>query len=135
LAERVRARLTASEGRRFGLTVGIAFLALAGVLLWRGRETAGVVSAAIGIPLAVAALVVPTRLGPVERAWMRLALLISKVTTPVFMGIVYFLVLTPMALVMRMTGRNPLRHRPAEDGYWVRRATSGEGRGGMTKKF
>jgi DMSO reductase anchor subunit len=135
LAGRVRARLTAREGRRFGLTVGLAFLALAGVLVWRRHETAAVVCGALGALLALGALIAPTRLGPVERAWMALALLISRVTTPIFMGIVYFLVLTPMALAMRMAGKNPLRHRAAEGGYWVRRATSGEGRGDMTKKF
>jgi DMSO reductase anchor subunit len=135
LAGRVRARLTAREGRRFGLTVGLAFLALAGVLVWRQHETAAVVCGALGALLALGALIAPTRLGPVERAWMALALLISRVTTPIFMGIVYFLVLTPMALAMRMAGKNPLRHRAAEGGYWVRRATSGEGRGDMTKKF
>jgi DMSO reductase anchor subunit len=135
LAGPVRARLTAREGRRFGLTVGLAFLALAGVLVWRQHETAAVVCGALGALLALGALIAPTRLGPVERAWMALALLISRVTTPIFMGIVYFLVLTPMALAMRMAGKNPLRHRAAEGGYWVRRATSGEGRGDMTKKF
>ena len=135
MAGPVRARLTAREGRRFGLTVGLAFLALAGVLVWRQHETAAVVCGALGALLALGALIAPTRLGPVERAWMALALLISRVTTPIFMGIVYFLVLTPMALAMRMAGKNPLRHRAAEGGYWVRRATSGEGRGDMTKKF
>jgi hypothetical protein len=52
---------------------------------------------------------------------MGFAHLLSKVTTPVFMGVVYFLVISPMGLIMRLFGRNPLVHRPAGDGYWLRR--------------
>ena len=51
---------------------------------------------ALGGALALAGLVVPRDLGPVERAWMGLAHPISKVTTPIFMGVMYFLVLTPI---------------------------------------
>src|SRR5258707_6130820 len=40
----------------------------------------------VGGTLVIAALLVPTWLGPIERAWMGLAHLISKVTTPIFMG-------------------------------------------------
>lgn len=63
----------------------------------------------IGGSLVVAALLVLQRLGPVERVWVALAHAISKVTTPILMGIVYFLVVTPIGLVMRLLGRNRSR--------------------------
>ena len=105
----VPARLTAAEGRKFGLTVGLAFLAIAAVLYWRDKPTGAVVTAALGGALVLAALVVPTMLGPVERAWMGLALLISKVTTPIFMGIVYFLLITPTGWLRGRKGRSPIK--------------------------
>lgn len=58
--------------------------------------------------LLLAGLAIPGSLGPLYRAWMGLALLLSKVTTPIFMGVIYFLVITPMGLFMRMIGRSPL---------------------------
>ena len=103
MAERVPARLTAAEGRKFGLTVGIAFLALGSFAMWRGKQRTAMVMLSLGGVLVVAGLVVPTLLGPVERAWMALAHAISKVTTPIFMGIVYFLVITPIGFIRRMS--------------------------------
>ena len=120
LADRVSVRLTAGQGRRFGLTLGIAFLVLTAVLIWRDRQLAGTITAALGGVFVLAALVIPTRLGPVERAWMALAHAISKVTTPILMGIVYFVTVVPVGIVMRLLGRNPLVHDQADDGFWIK---------------
>lgn len=101
-------RLTAAAGRKFGLTVGLAFAAIGAVLLWRDHPTKATVALSLGGLLVAGGLVVPTLLGPVERAWMGLAHLISKVTTPIFMGIVYFLVITPIGKLRSLKG-SPLR--------------------------
>ena len=132
MATGIPTRLIPAEGRKFGLTVGAAFLVLAGVTWWREHETLLFVFAGIGGLLVAAGLIVPTRLGPVQRAWMGLAHAISKVTTPVFMGIVFFLVIMPVGLIMRALGRNPVRHRPVNGSFW---ASHGEGRGGLTNQF
>ncbi|HEV7991856.1 MAG TPA: SxtJ family membrane protein [Gemmatimonadaceae bacterium] len=108
MAEGIPARLTVAEGRKFGFTVGFAFIAIGLLLLWRGKQTKAAVVLGIGGLLVVAGLVVPTSLGPVERAWMGLAHLISKVTTPIFMGVVYFVVITPMGLIRRLAGKSPI---------------------------
>jgi hypothetical protein len=104
VADRAPARLSAAEGRKFGLTVGAAFLALGTVALWRGRRRTAVALQALGAALVLAGIVAPTALGPVQRAWMALAHRISKVTTPLFLGAVYFLVITPAGVVRRRTG-------------------------------
>ncbi len=135
MATAVPARLSASEGRKFGLTVGIAFLVITGILVWRDHMRVVPYLGALGGLLVVAGLVVPTRLGPIERAWMGLAHLISKVTTPIFMGIVYFVVLSPIGVLMRLLGRNPMRHPLNDGGYWVSRASEQTQPGGMERQF
>ena len=115
-----RAGLSRAEGRKFGLTVGIAFLALGALLIWRGRETAALVVLSIGGLLVLAGLTIPRQLGPVQRGWMAVARAISKLTTPVFMSLVYLIVLTPTGLLRRTLGQNPLRHEPSQGGYWKR---------------
>jgi hypothetical protein len=127
--------LTAEEGRKFGLTVGAAFLALSGLLWWRGRHSAALVFMALGSLLVLAGLVVPARLGPIYRAWMGFALLLSRVTTPVFMGIVYFLILTPTGGIMRLFGKNPIRRPLSEGSFWVRRPAGDGRRGRMEHQF
>jgi hypothetical protein len=127
--------LTAAEGRRFGLTVGLAFLALAAVAWWRGRLVGELAFGALGALLVVAGLVVPARLGPVFRAWMGLAHAISKVTTPVFLGLVFYVVVTPVALLMRLFGARALpRPEPGSSG-WVTRAPEARRRLDMQRQF
>jgi len=111
---------TPRDLRRFALTVGGAFALLGALLLWRERG-AWWVALTIGVALAAAGIVAPRRLGPVQRGWMRVALAISRVTTPIFMGIVYFLVLTPTGLVMRLVGRRPLARPRDATTFWVDR--------------
>jgi hypothetical protein len=133
LATRIPARLSAGEGRKFGLTVGIAFAVLGGVAWWRGREALAGGFWAVGALLILAGLAVPTSLGPVQRAWMGLAHAISKVTTPIFMGIVYFVVLLPVGLVMRLFGRNPLTTHHGAETVWVSRGENR--RGDLERQF
>jgi hypothetical protein len=133
LATAIPARLSAREGRKFGLTVGGAFLVLAAILFWRGRWTAPLF-AGLGALLVIAGSVIPTRLGPANRAWMKLAHLISKVTTPIFMGVVYFLVLAPIGLLMRAFGRNPMSATRKNGSFWVVREPA-DGSHSMKRQF
>ncbi len=138
MAHAVPARLSdgaysASAGRKFGLTVGIAFLVLAVIGRWRGHPVSFMVFAIVGAVLVVAAGVAPRALGPVDRAWMRLAGLISKVTTPIFMSIVYFVVLTPVGLLRRVFAGSALVHRSGAHGFWVDRNASP--RGSLDRQF
>ncbi len=122
----IPARLTPAEGRKFGLTIGIAFLVLSSLLrFWRHKETAGAVLGGLGALLVVATLVAPSLLGPLRRAWMGLAYAIAKVTSPVLMGIVFFLVITPIGLLMRLFGRRPLVHRERDGSFWAAPASGG----------
>jgi uncharacterized membrane protein len=132
LAQGSPARLSAPEGRKFAFTLAAAFGALAALLWWRGRPTLSTVFGAVAAAFAIAGLVLPGRLGPVYRGWMGFAHAISKVTTPIFLGVVYFLVITPSGRVRRALGGNPLRaHRGASG--WVDRA--GAPRGDLTRQF
>ena len=135
MAAAIPARLTTAEGRRFGLTVGLAFLALAAVAWWRGRIPAEVGFGTLGALLVLAGLVIPTRLGPVLRAWMGLAHAISKVTTPVFLGVVFYGVVTPVAMLMRLFGARPLAQPERGTSGWVARAPEARRRLDMQRQF
>lgn len=132
---RVPARLSPREGRRFGLTLGVAFVVLGGALWWRGHATTAPAVAALGSLLALAGLAAPTRLGPLERAWTRLAAALSKVTTPIFLGILYFGVLAPVGLVRRVAGRSPLVRAPVRSSFWIARHVAARRRRDMERLF
>ncbi|MGH7541269.1 MAG: SxtJ family membrane protein [Gemmatimonadota bacterium] len=127
-----RARLTRAELRKFGLTVGVAFGALAGLIWWRGRGTAAAVLGTLGGLLVLGGLAAPAALAPVERGWMGLARAISRVTTPLIMGLIYFVVITPIGLLRRSVGKHPLRHPESEGSFWAGRD---EATGGLERQF
>ncbi len=133
LATGIPARLTAGEGRRFAFTLAVAFAVLATLLWWRGRPMLASVPLVLGAGLALAGLVMPTRLGPVERAWMGFAHALSKVTTPIFMSVVYYMVLTPTGLLRRAIAGSPLRNRHGDKTCWVDRQASP--RGDLNRQF
>ena len=137
MAERVHPRLSPAEGRRFGLTVGTAFLVLAAFLWWRGRgELAVGIPALLGAVFLLGGLVLPSRMGPLQRAWMGLALAISRVTTPVLMAVLFFLVFLPMGLALRALGRNPIARRSAgSTSFWVQRPARAEAPGERWRQF
>jgi len=131
LAHTVPARLTPAEGRKFGVQVGLAFLALAAFVWWRGKVGVAPWLGGLGAALLLAGLVIPGLLGPVYRAWMGLALAISKVTTPILMAIIYFVVITPIGLLMRVVGRDPL----ANSGRWMARPAGAPDPKRMERQF
>ena len=114
-------RATKRELRSFALLVGSAFVVIAAIIYWRsGNVLLLSLFAVLGGALSLSGLVIPGTLGPVHAAWMRFAVLLSRVTTPILMGVIYFVVLTPTGLLMRAFGRNPLGAR-SRDTAWVAR--------------
>jgi hypothetical protein len=111
-----------SKLRKFGLTVGGAFLLL-GVI--RGYFHAGYFATgllAVGGALFVFGLVLPNALGPVEKGWMKMATALAYVNTRIILTVLFYLVFTPVGLVMRLV-RDPL-NRKLRDGspsYWIKR--------------
>ena len=135
MAEGIPARLSRREARRFGLVVGAAFLALGAVLSWRGRPVPALICGSVGGLLVLLGAILPDVLGPVYRVWMGMAGAISRVTTPIFMGVVYFGVLTPIGLLRRLAGGNPLRPRVRGDSLWVGREGKGDGPEDLEHQF
>jgi hypothetical protein len=74
-------------------------------------------------------------MGTILRMWMGLARAISRVTTPIFMGIVYFALITPIGFLIRLFGRDPLKQDRKKGSFWVPKS-SGEGHTrGMERQF
>jgi hypothetical protein len=120
--------------------VGIAFLVLAGIIWWRHQFAVplplfSTIFVSVGGALLIAGVIVPGKLGPVYNAWMKLALLISKVTTPIFMGVTYFVVLAPVGFLMRMLGKNPVVRHQSDGSFWVARPEGPRRQSNLTRQF
>ena len=135
MARRIPARLSAADGRRFGLTVGGAFLALAALAWWRGRPVGLGAFATLGALFVLAGLALPTYLGPLFRAWMGMSHQLSRVTTPILLGVIFFVIVTPIGLLRRRFGRRSLARPAAQPSFWVSRSANAGQRANMEHQF
>ena len=98
--------------RQFGLVTGGIFVGLFGLFFpWMLEIAIPTWPWVLGGVLAVWGLAAPATLKPVYRAWMKFGLLLSRVTTPIVLGVVFFLVIFPTGLAMRLFGRDPMNRQ------------------------
>lgn len=113
--------------REFGLMTGAAVVVLFGLFFpWMLELDRPVWPWVIAAPLWLLALIHPSWLRWTYRAWMRFGLLASRVTTPLLLGIVFFVMISPMAMVRRLRGRDPMQRAldPDRDSYRVQSSRS-----------
>ncbi|MFN2531703.1 MAG: SxtJ family membrane protein [Pyrinomonadaceae bacterium] len=106
--------------REFGLIVGTVLVLLSTWWLYRGKFiTAAEVLLPVGAALISLGLLLPRSLVIPNRIWMLLAEGLSFVSTNIILAILYFLVVTPIGVVKRLSGWDPLGRRAAsENSYW-----------------
>ncbi len=108
--------------RTFGWQVGAVFLLIGGVLAWRWGEVGMLVGVLLGLGglLLVAGVTLPTMLRPIYKLWMGLALVLGFIMSHVLLAVVFFALVTPIGLIMRLFGHDPLGRRvaPPNGTYW-----------------
>lgn len=107
--------------REFGLTTGGIVAVLFGLIFpWLLERPIPRWPWVIFGVLALMALVAPMALRPVYTGWMKFGLFMSRIMTPLIMGIVFYLVVTPMGLVLRLIGKDFMARRLREPGTTYR---------------
>jgi hypothetical protein len=101
----------APSERSFGVSVGAVCLVLAAWRFWEQAETAGIILASIGLVLVVLGVVAPDLLHGPNRVWWRIAQVLGWINSRLILGAFFVVILTPVGIVMRAFGRNPLRAR------------------------
>ncbi len=110
------------ELRKFGLTMLVA-LPLFGLLLsWKnGSFFALKVCWSIGIAVDFCAIFLPPVGRLLYKGWMGMAFVLAMVLSPVFMGAIYYLVFTPMGIILRLTGKDSMQRKKAgAESYWIK---------------
>lgn len=109
-------QMTPAELRKFGITTGIIVALLFGLLLpwlfsfhfplWPWYLAGGL----IGL-----GLVFPISLGPVYRIWMKFGHVLGWINTRIILGILFYIVVLPMGLLMRLFGNDPMDRKPSHE--------------------
>jgi len=98
--------------REFGLTTGAIVAVLFGIVFpYLLEHTWPVWPWVVFAVLAVWALIAPSTLNPVYHGWMRVGMLLGRVTTPIIMTLVFAITIVPMALILRILRRDFMRRK------------------------
>ena len=110
--------------RQFGLLVGGIFMLIGFWQLYRGHhETIRILLWSMGGLLIGGGLIAPMILAPIYAAWMKFAFLLGWVNSRILLSVIFFIIFTPTALVLRFLGRDALDRRMDKKAisYWRQR--------------
>ncbi len=129
-------KVEGSSDRSFGFVFAAVFT-LIGLWPLMGGGQVRIWALGIAAAFAVVVLARPGLLAPLNRLWTRFGLLLHKVVSPLIMGMLFYLTVTPIGLLMRAMGKDPLRLRPDPDAasYWIERDPPGPAPETMKNQF
>ena len=122
-----------NQNRGFGLLFFIVFLVLA---LWpltkKGEINFYLIS--IALIFLILGLFNSKILSPLNKVWIKFGEILGRVIAPIVMAIVYFLILTPISLLVRLFGKDLIGMKFSNDikSYWIKRKKH---IGSMDKQF
>jgi hypothetical protein len=125
-----------SSDRAFGIVFAI-FFSLVALAPLRMHHPIRWWALGAGAVVLAATLIRPRWLHPFNYVWTKLGLLLGRIVSPVVMGLMFFLVVTPTAFLFRLFGKDPLRL--AKDAgartYWIERRPPGPAPESMANQF
>jgi len=124
------------ELRQFGITISVA-LALVGCwFLWREKHGYPYLFIT-SLAFLVSGILFPLLLKPLQKLWMTLALLMGWVVTGVIMMALFYLVVTPIGIVVKLSGRDLLNRgfNRGVDSYWIPRVTTARSKDDYEKQY
>jgi len=129
-------RVEGSSDRAFGFVFAAVFLVIALWPLLHGQTPRWWASGVAGC-LALIAWAKPVLLAGPNRLWIKLGVLLGRVVSPVALGIVYYCIVTPTGIMMRLAGKDPLRLKRDSKlkSYWLPRRPPGPPPDSMTNQF
>ena len=122
--------------RSFGL-VFAGFFALVGFWPLFGGEAPRNWALGLGVLFLLLAFAAPKLLTPLNKVWFKFGLLLHHIVNPLIMALMFFVVITPIGLLMRLSGKDPLRLRFDREAksYWIPRDPPGPAPESLKNQF
>ncbi len=110
------------EIQKFSRVVGIAFIVL-GIVIWVISGRIHQLPFIIGISLIVIGLLFPVVLLPLHKLWMGLSIILGHISTRVILTILYYIILTPIAVISRLFGVDFIDQKidRSKKSYWIKK--------------
>ena len=113
------------SNKKFGFFFTFVFAILAFYFLFIDSILWAQALAILAVLFLLITVIIPQALLPLNRLWMRLGLLLGMIVSPIVLGIIFFGLVTPYGVVMRMFGRDELRLKfTKKSSHWISRSES-----------
>ena len=110
-----------SSNRSFGIVFFVVFLLIALYPLTYGGEIR-IWSLIISIIFLILGLMNSSILSPLNKAWSRFGIFLGNFVSPIVMGVIFFLVVTPIGLIMKVLGKDILNLKKSDiKSYWLKK--------------
>jgi large-conductance mechanosensitive channel len=110
------------SNRSFGIVFFAVFLLIGLYPLLKGGDLK-IISILIAIIFLILGVINSKLLTPLNKFWFKFGLLLGQVISPIVMGVIFFLVVTPIGYLMRLLGKDVLRLKKTNDNsYWVKKS-------------
>ena len=108
-----------SDIRKFGITIGIILMIIAGFLFWKEKESYQIFLT-VGTILFVLGILVPAVLKPIYWIWMIFATILGWMMTRVILSLLFYIIITPIGLIPRFFGKQflELKWDKSIESYW-----------------
>jgi len=109
------------SNRSFGIVFFIVFLIIGTYPIFFQGELR-IWSLIVSIIFLLLGIINSRFLSPLNLLWFKFGMLLGRIVSPIVMGLVFFLVVTPTGLLMRLFGKDPLNTKfSKDDSYWIKR--------------
>ena len=110
-----------SSNRSFGIVFFIVFLLIATYPLLKGNDVR-IWSLSISFGFLILGLINSKILSPLNKLWFKFGLILGKIISPLIMGIIFFVVVTPIGIVMRVLKKDLLNLKYSQkETYWIKK--------------
>ncbi|MDD2752088.1 MAG: SxtJ family membrane protein [Candidatus Omnitrophica bacterium] len=122
--------------RNFGVTMGVAFSIITGLVFWKHRISP-LPFGLIALVFFFFATIIPEVLRPIYIAWMKFAFILSWINTRLILILLFYLVFFPVAMVLRLSGKDHLELKIDKDKmtYWHKKEPSPSGNLHFKRQF
>ena len=111
------------SNRKFGFFFTFVFMAVAGYFYYTENIFWTYASISVSLIFLLVTFVKSDALLPLNKLWIRFGLLLGMIVSPIVLGLIFFGLFTPIALLMRLSGRDELKLRfLKKESYWITRS-------------
>lgn len=120
-------KITLPSNRKFGLFFSVVFSIVSSYFFYLKNNLWFYIFGLLALVFIIITLINNDFLGPLNKLWFKFGLLLGKVVSPIVLGLIFFGIFTPIAIFMRLIGRDELRLKYKNQlTYWIKRKTSNQ---------